>query len=74
MVVLSLLFIFTKDKKVRSALILLCKISVAGVLGLVVLANLLSTLTTKKKLDKSDYYGEYIIDRNYFSGKQADWQ
>ena len=25
-------------------------------------------------MEKSDFYGEYIIDRDYFSGKQADWQ
>jgi len=24
----------------------------------------------KKELEKTDYYGKYIIDRNYFSGKQ----
>ena len=33
-------------------------------------------MNKKKKniIDKSDFYGEYKIDRNYFSGKQADWQ
>jgi len=25
-------------------------------------------------LEKDDYYGTYVIDRAYFSGKQADWQ
>ena len=25
-------------------------------------------------LEKEDYHGEYIIDRNFFKGKQADWQ
>jgi hypothetical protein len=25
-------------------------------------------------LEKEDYYGEYTIDRNFFKGKQADWQ
>lgn len=33
-----------------------------------------STILHKKILDRSDYYGEYVIDRNYFYGKQADWQ
>ena len=28
----------------------------------------------KKVLTKSDFYGEYTIDRDYFSGPQADWQ
>ncbi len=31
-------------------------------------------LSQKMTLDKSDYYGDYIINRNYFKGKQADWQ
>jgi len=25
-------------------------------------------------LEKEDFYGDYIIDRNQFPGKQADWQ
>lgn len=25
-------------------------------------------------MSKEDYYGEYIIDRSYFPGHQADWQ
>lgn len=31
-------------------------------------------LTAKKILEKEDFYGEYIIDRDFFSGKNADWQ
>lgn len=34
----------------------------------------ISLLTAKTVLDKEDYYGEYIINRNYFPGEQADWQ
>lgn len=33
-----------------------------------------SALSQKMILEKGDYYGEYIINRNYFKGKQADWQ
>lgn len=36
--------------------------------------SIISILSKKKVLNKSDFYGEYTIDRNYFSGKQADWQ
>jgi len=25
-------------------------------------------------LKKKDYYGEYIVNRDYFSGRQSDWQ
>jgi len=31
-------------------------------------------LNQKMILDKDDYYGDYIVNRNYFKGKQADWQ
>lgn len=31
-------------------------------------------INSKKVLKKEDFYGEYIIDRDYFSGKQSDWQ
>lgn len=33
-----------------------------------------SAFWTKKELEKDDIYGEYVIDRTKFSGKQADWQ
>ena len=34
----------------------------------------LSIFTSKKNVEKEDIYGDYIIDRSKFSGKQADWQ
>ncbi|MGS0527657.1 hypothetical protein ACU8V7_23210 [Zobellia nedashkovskayae] len=36
--------------------------------------SIISVLSKKKVLEKSDFYGEYTVDRNYFPGKQADWQ
>lgn len=44
------------------------------VLLLVTLSSIVSSIVKKKELKKSDYYGEYIIDRSFFKGKQADWQ
>lgn len=35
---------------------------------------IISLLPDTRVLEKEDYYGEYIIDRNFFKGKQADWQ
>lgn len=29
---------------------------------------------TKKDVEKEDIYGEYIVDRTKYAGKQADWQ
>ena len=43
-------------------------------IGFIIIMSIISILSKKMILDKSDFYGEYSIDRNYFSGKQADWQ
>lgn len=45
-----------------------------GILGLVMLSAIVQWLTTKTILKKKDYYGQYIINRDYFPGRQADWQ
>lgn len=45
-----------------------------GIITLILLSGFLNWITSKTKLEKSDYYGTYIINRNYFKGKQADWQ
>lgn len=37
-------------------------------------SGVIQRLTAKTELKKKDYYGEYIIDRDCFPGKQADWQ
>ena len=69
-VVLFLLWIFTKKKFFGIALIGMW----GGMILLWILSAVLQPFYTKKVLEKSDFYGEYVIDRNYFSGKQADWQ
>ena len=45
-----------------------------GIIGLIIFSLTVQTLTAKKELKKKDYYGQYIIDRDFFSGKQANWQ
>ena len=42
--------------------------------GLFILGTIIRLLTDKKELEKNNYYGEYIVNRDYFSGRQADWQ
>lgn len=44
-----------------------------GIVGLVTLVTILNWLTSKTELDKDDYYGEYVINRDYFKGEQTDW-
>ena len=69
-VILFLLWIFTQKKFFGFALIGMW----GGMILLWILSSVLQPFYTKKVLDKSDFYGEYIIDRDYFAGKQADWQ
>jgi len=69
-VILFLLWIFTQKKFFGIVLIGMW----GGMILLWVLSSILRPFYEKKILDKSDFYGEYIIDRDYFPGKQADWQ
>jgi hypothetical protein len=45
-----------------------------GIIGLVVFSMTINWLTSKTELEKKDYYGQYIVNRDFFPGKQADWQ
>ena len=45
-----------------------------GIIGLVVFSMTINWLTSKTELKKKDYYGQYIVNRDFFPGKQADWQ
>ena len=39
-----------------------------------IFGTIIRIMTDKKELDKKDYFGEYIVNREYFKGKQTDWQ
>ena len=67
---LLLIWLFTKKK----IFIIIMAFIWLGFLGLLLLLSIVSIFTTKKEITKDDIYGEYIIDRNKCSGKQADWQ
>ena len=45
-----------------------------GIFGLAFLSGIAQWLSAKTLLEKKDYYGEYIVNRDYFPGRQADWQ
>jgi hypothetical protein len=45
-----------------------------GIFGLALLSSISQWLTAKTLLEKKDYYGAYIVNRDYFPGRQADWQ
>ena len=45
-----------------------------GIFGLMILSGTVQWLTAKTVLEQKDYYGQYIVNRDFFPGKQADWQ
>ena len=45
-----------------------------GVFGFFVFIGTLQWLFSEKELKKRNYYGQYVVNRNYFKGEQADWQ
>ena len=44
------------------------------VIFLIITSIILNQVNKKIRLKKTDYYGEYIINRDFFKGKQSDWQ
>lgn len=64
------LFVATKKKFFGKAIAAV----IIGILALVLFSSAMRMLTSKKQLDKDDYYGSYVVDKSYFPGKQADWQ
>ncbi len=60
----------TKSEAVKSCLVTLW----GFIFFIVVLAMIARPFMTKKVLDKSDFYGNYVIDTTYFDPVQAQWQ
>ena len=67
---IALLGFFTGKKIYRKILLYFW----LGLIGLFILGTTIRLLTDKKELRKKDYYGQYIVNRFYFPGRQADWQ
>lgn len=45
-----------------------------GVFSLIALVSILEMFSNRKGIKKSKIYGQYVIDRSKFPGRQADWQ
>jgi hypothetical protein len=45
-----------------------------GIIGFVIFSMTIKFLTAKTILKKGNFYGEYVIDRSFYKGKQTDWQ
>lgn len=67
---LGILWLITRQSVVGSALALIW----CGVVSLIIVAGIAGWLTSDKVLDREDYNGSYVIDRDFFPGKDADWQ
>jgi hypothetical protein len=68
--ILLLLWLFRRKKIFGNIL----GIILLGIVVLIILTRGLQKMFSQKELDKKDYYGQYIVNRNYFPGKQSDWQ
>lgn len=67
---LALVWFVTKRSLFGYALAIMWGTLVAkGILG-----SIAHFFTAKKTLEREDIYGEYVIDRTKFPGRQADWQ
>jgi hypothetical protein len=69
-IILCLVWMFSRKKLL--GIILLCIWS--PIIGLILLSITYRFFTEKMEVDRNDMYGEYVIDRDVFPGKQADWQ
>ncbi|AZQ57295.1 hypothetical protein EJ994_00160 [Maribacter sp. MJ134] len=69
-IVFLIIWAITKKKAYGKAILYFW----GGIFTLYFAMYALHLINSKKVLEKQDFYGHYTIDRNYFSGKQADWQ
>ena len=69
-VILLLIWLFSGKKLFGKTLGLIW----LGIFGLIIFSMTINWLTSKTELEKKDYYGQYIVNRDIFPGKQADWQ
>lgn len=69
-VVSVIIWLLTK----RGLLLIASALGWVGILAIALLSTVVQALTSKIVLNKNDYYGSYVVNRDYFPGKQADWQ
>lgn len=69
-VILTIIWVISR----KTIFIKLVGLMWAAIVLLIAVLVILQMFTTKMKVTKNKIYGEYIIDKNKFSGEQADWQ
>ena len=70
----SALLIILAILKQEKVFLKLLAVAWLGVSGLAMISVVGRSWFATIELEKEDYYGSYVIDRNQFSGRQADWQ
>lgn len=68
--ILLMIWLLTRKKIFGKAAVLIGLV----IVGLAVFSTIVQWLSVKMDLKKKDYYGQYIVNRDYFPGKQSDWQ
>ena len=63
-----------KNRFNKKGIVILSLFVLVLVIVLVITSTFLNQGSKKIRLKKTDYYGEYTIDRTFFKGKQANWQ
>lgn len=70
-----LALIFPKSVAAYKESLLSClTVGVSGIVLLVLFSAIFNYLAKPMKLDADDYYGEYVIDKSIFPGKNSEWQ
>lgn len=69
-IILLLIWLFSKKQIFGKTLGIIW----LSIFGFALFSYTVKVLTSKKELKKKDYYGQYIVDRDFFAGNQADWQ
>lgn len=72
-VVLALIFpkSFAKHK---SSVFSCLTVGALGIVLLILISTIANYLAKPMHLDSDDYYGEYVIDKSIFPGKNSEWQ
>jgi len=69
-VILLLIWLFTKKILIGKILGFIW----LGIISLAIITGIMRTVTSKMKLEKDDFYGQYTVDKAFYPGKQSDWQ
>ncbi|MFT6211425.1 MAG: hypothetical protein ACJATE_002061 [Bacteroidia bacterium] len=63
-----------QDKPLGKFILTIYKLIATIVAVLILTLFIYNWLTSRKEIERADVYGNYVIDRDKFSGLQAEWQ